>query len=134
MDEHKASVMMMTEGNRSTERITCLSDNLPTKQTHTDWNGFEPVSRGKIPTIARQTSYCIRTEINSINKLKISMKDSRSGAANISSSNQHIPHTSRNPKVHFRVNNSPLLVHSLYFHLMHQLNAIILHDITVISH
>jgi hypothetical protein len=47
------------------------------------------------------------------------MKYSRSTAAKISSPNQLIPHTSRNPKVQYSVSNIPLIVHIQYFHVMH---------------
>ena len=82
----------------------------PQKRPQKDWNGFKPGSPRKSPAIARQTSYCLGTEKNSIGRLKSWQKYSLSRTVNISSSHQHTPHTSRNLKVHSRVNNSTLFV------------------------
>jgi len=95
------------------------SDNLPTKKNSygLDW-ALKPGSTWEKAGEGPKNFLLCRNRKNLIERLKISKSYDRSIAANISSSNQNIPHTSRNMKVHYCVNNSTLLVHILYFHLL----------------
>ena len=119
----------------------------PQKRPQKDWNGFKPGSPRKSPAIARQTSYCLGTEKNSIGRLKSWQKYSLSRTVNIYRSTVSLeqstfPHlinillthhatwrfTAVSTTVHY------LYVHNLYFHLLYQLNPLTLHNITVTSH